>query len=95
MPKQESTKDEKGSSDDESQEENHVSSVSQVKLFCCGSYAIFDFIINNFKAKHHDKQTTYDHVKHVKEEISMVEMSNATINPGAMVVHFQNTSITN
>ena len=95
MPKHESTKNEKGSSDNESQKENHVSSLCQVEFFCCGSNAIFDFIIKDFKAKHHDKQTTYDHVEHVKEEISMIEMSNATIDPGTMVVHFQNTGITN
>ncbi len=40
---------------------------------------------------YHDKQTTQDCEQHVLEEVSVVEMTHATVYPRAMMIHLENT----
>ena len=52
------------------------------------------YLIEYFDSKQHDEKATNNHGDHEHEEISMVEVTNTTINPRTMVIHLQYASVT-
>ena len=86
MPKEQSTQYEKGASRDEGLEPNEIASVHQGELFWL--FSVKDLIVKYFKAKKHDKEAPKNHVRHEQEEVAMVEVPNAPIDPRAVMVHF-------
>ena len=40
-----------------------------------------------FKAEHHEEAAAEDHEDHVEEEVSVVVVADAVVQPGAVVIH--------
>ena len=53
------------------------------------------YLIEYFDSKQHDEKATNNHGNHEHEKVSMVEMTNTTIDPRTVMIHLQNTSIAN
>ena len=46
-----------------------------------------DLFPKNLEAKDHDKETSEDGVDHVEEEVSVIVVADAVIEPGTVVIH--------
>ena len=51
------------------------------------------FEVNYFKAEGHDIEAAKNGEGHVHEEVTMIKMSDATVYPWTMMIHFQHTPV--
>ena len=54
---------------------------------------ILELFIKDLESKCHDEGTAYDHEDHVEEEMPVVVVSDTVVEPGAVVVHVEDTSV--
>ena len=54
---------------------------------------VVELFKEDFEAERHDEAAADNHEDHVEEEVSVVVMSNTVIEPGAMMVHFEDARI--
>lgn len=54
-----------------------------------------DFLPEDLEAKYHDEEASQDGVDHVEEEVSVVEVAHAVVEPGTVVVHLEDAMIAN
>ena len=54
---------------------------------------VVEFFKEDLETIDHDEAATDNHEDHVEEEVSVVVMSNTVIEPGAMMVHFEDARI--
>ena len=54
---------------------------------------LIEFLEENIETKSHNEAAADHHEDHVEKEVSVVVMSNTVIEPGAMMVHFEDARI--
>ena len=56
---------------------------------------VVELFKEDFEAERHDEAAADNHEDHVEEEVPVVVVANAVVQPGAMMVHLQNACLTN
>ena len=47
------------------------------------------FVEKNFESESHDEETAEHGVRHVEEEVAMVEVADAAVDPWTVMIHLQ------
>ena len=66
---------------------------SQLHVPCPAPPVVRKLLHKYFKAEHHDESTASNGEDHVKEKVAMVEVANAVVKPGAVMIHLEHAGV--